>query len=55
MDHELIKEAAKLQNQLVEWRRALHQIPETGTDLPQYRSSHLCKGGNGMAGEVCYD
>lgn len=35
MANELMKEAAQLQNQLVEWRRALHQIPETGTNLPQ--------------------
>ena len=32
---ELVKEAAKLQEQLVEWRRALHQMPEIGTNLPQ--------------------
>ena len=34
MQNELMREAAELQGQLVEWRRALHQIPETGTDLP---------------------
>ena len=32
---DLAKEAAGLQSQLVEWRRALHQMPETGTKLPQ--------------------
>ena len=31
----LLKEAAELQNQLVEWRRALHQMPETGIHLPK--------------------
>lgn len=31
----LLEEASALQNQLVEWRRALHQIPETGIQLPQ--------------------
>lgn len=31
----LAEEAAGLQHQLVEWRRALHQMPETGTKLPQ--------------------
>ena len=35
MGNELLKEAAELQGQLVEWRRSLHQIPETGTTLPQ--------------------
>ena len=29
------EEAATLQEQLIEWRRALHQIPETGITLPQ--------------------
>ena len=29
------QEAAGLQDQLVQWRRALHQIPETGICLPQ--------------------
>lgn len=29
------KEAAALQEQLVAWRRALHQIPETGIHLPR--------------------
>lgn len=32
---ELVKEAAELQEQLVKWRRALHQMPEVGTNLPQ--------------------
>lgn len=31
----LLCEASALQDQLVEWRRTLHQIPETGTYLPQ--------------------
>lgn len=35
MGNELMKEAAELQNQLVEWRRALHQIPEIGIKLPK--------------------
>ena len=35
MESEFMREAAKLQEQLVEWRRALHQIPETGIHLPQ--------------------
>lgn len=35
MGNEMLKEAAELQSQLVEWRRALHQIPEIGVDLPQ--------------------
>ena len=30
-----LSEAAKLQAQLVRWRRDLHQIPETGIELPQ--------------------
>lgn len=29
------QEAAAMQNQLVSWRRSLHQIPETGIHLPQ--------------------
>lgn len=29
------EEAKELQEQLVEWRRALHQIPERGIELPQ--------------------
>ena len=34
--HEIIKkEACALQSQLVEWRRALHQIPEVGIELPK--------------------
>lgn len=35
MENELMKEAAGLQSQLVEWRRTLHQIPEIGINLPQ--------------------
>lgn len=35
MQNELMKEAAALQGQLVEWRRALHRTPEVGTRLPQ--------------------
>lgn len=35
MGNELLKEATELQGQLVEWRRALHQIPEIGTNLPK--------------------
>lgn len=35
MENEILEEAAKLQDELVEWRRALHQIPELGTQLPQ--------------------
>ena len=35
MTDSLVKEAAELQDQLVEWRRNLHQIPETGITLPQ--------------------
>lgn len=35
MQNELMREAAKLQSQLVEWRRTLHQMPETGTHLPR--------------------
>lgn len=35
MGIELLKEAAELQSQLVEWRRSLHQIPETGVTLPK--------------------
>lgn len=27
-------EATALQNQLISWRRSLHQIPETGIRLP---------------------
>ena len=34
--HEIVKkEASVLQPQLVEWRRALHQIPEVGIELPK--------------------
>ena len=34
--HEIVKkEASVLQPQLVEWRRALHQIPEVGIALPK--------------------
>lgn len=35
MEKEFMTEASELQSQLVEWRRALHQIPEIGTELPQ--------------------
>lgn len=31
----LLEEAEKMQEQLVTWRRALHQIPEVGTNLPE--------------------
>ena len=33
--HIFQQEAAALQEQLVQWRRSLHQIPETGIRLPQ--------------------
>ena len=33
--HAFRQEAAALQEQLVQWRRSLHQIPETGIHLPQ--------------------
>ena len=33
--HTFQQEAAALQEQLVQWRRSLHQIPETGIHLPQ--------------------
>ena len=35
-------EAAALQEQLVAWRRALHQIPETGIHLPQ-TMNYICQ------------
>ena len=35
MNNTLLSEAAQLQEQLVQCRRALHQMPEVGTDLPQ--------------------
>lgn len=35
MMNELKNEAAALQSQIVAWRRALHQMPEVGTNLPQ--------------------
>lgn len=35
MGNELLKESAELQSQLVQWRRSLHQIPETGITLPK--------------------
>ena len=35
MKHQLLQEAEAMQEQLVSWRRGLHQIPETGTHLPQ--------------------
>lgn len=33
--NQLQKEAAALQTELTDWRRALHQMPETGIKLPQ--------------------
>ena len=33
--HTFQQEAAALQEQLVQWRRSLHQIPETGIHLPE--------------------
>lgn len=33
--NELVREAQALQQQLVEWRRILHQAPETGAQTPQ--------------------
>ena len=38
MENVFRQEAEKLQPQLVEWRRTLHQIPEVGTTLPQTMS-----------------
>ena len=35
MMSKLKNEAAALQSQIVAWRRALHQMPEVGTNLPQ--------------------
>ena len=35
MSHSLLNEAKAMQEQLSAWRRALHKIPETGTQLPQ--------------------
>lgn len=35
MENVFRQEAEKLQSQLVAWRRALHQMPEVGTTLPQ--------------------
>ncbi len=35
------KEAQALQGSIVEWRRALHRIPETGVDTPQ-SEAYLC-------------
>ena len=35
------KEAQALQGTIVEWRRALHKIPETGVDTPQ-SEAYLC-------------
>lgn len=35
MTERVVKEAEALQGQLVNWRRELHQIPETGIHLPQ--------------------
>ena len=34
-NHTFQQEAAAIQEQLVQWRRQLHQIPETGIHLPQ--------------------
>lgn len=31
----IVDDAKKIQDQIVEWRRALHQIPEVGADLPK--------------------
>lgn len=42
MENVFRQEAEKLQPQLVAWRRALHQIPEVGTTLPQ--TMHFIKG-----------
>ena len=30
-----LTEATKIQEELTQWRRSLHQIPEVGTNLPQ--------------------
>lgn len=35
MKHPLLQEAESMQEQLVAWRRNLHQIPEIGTHLPK--------------------
>lgn len=35
MENQLLREANELQQQLSEWRRALHQIPEIGLKLPK--------------------
>lgn len=35
MNNQLLKEAESFQNDLVHWRRSLHQIPELGLELPQ--------------------
>lgn len=35
MGNELLKEAREMKEELVSWRRALHQIPEIGTHLPK--------------------
>lgn len=35
MDHEWLREAEDMSGDLVAWRRALHQMPELGLELPQ--------------------
>ena len=30
-----LAEAKEMQEELIRWRRALHRIPEVGTNLPQ--------------------
>lgn len=35
MENKLLAQACEMQQQLVSWRRELHQIPETGITLPQ--------------------
>lgn len=32
---QIFKEAKNMKEEMVQWRRRLHQIPETGLDLPQ--------------------
>lgn len=44
MSESLLQEAQKIQDELISWRRQLHQIPEIGTSLPQtvkFVTSHL--------------
>ena len=31
---QIFKEAKNMKEEMVQWRRRLHQIPETGLDLP---------------------